>query len=398
MATSGAGTSPSRVELPAPTGRYGVGRRAVDWVDHSRVEPYTRRGGARRVPAVIWYPTDPPAAAHRPRRTFLRAGGSMPWPGASRRSASSRIPSSAHRWHRGRALPGVAVLPCRLGAVLLRRHARGAGEPRLHRRRARPRPRDDPEHGLHRRPAPLVPEGRGGRSAHRLEASPRRGRPRDAARSSTPRPTTSGSRSISSLASTTTPTVARRTDRSRAHRYVRPLLRRRGGDGRVSDGPADRGVRQLGRRDVAGARPRRRRPTVSVDLRRTPRDDSALRGLGGAEDVLVGGVVRAGPRPAPPAWQRLVDSGRPGTCVQIVGSEHRTFMDWRLLPLRRWSIGRMGHATIDGRRMWEATTRCLLALFDEHVARTPTRPIAEVAAEMHEIVVGSPSTLLAAHD
>ena len=52
------GTSPSTVELPSPTGGYGVGRRAVDWVDRSRVEPYAWRGGARRVPAMIWYPTD----------------------------------------------------------------------------------------------------------------------------------------------------------------------------------------------------------------------------------------------------------------------------------------------------------------------------------------------------
>ena len=32
------------------------------------------------------------------------------------------------------------------------------------------------------------------------------------------------------------------------------------------------------------------------------------------------------------AWQRLVESARPGACVQIRDAEHRTFMDWRLLP------------------------------------------------------------------
>jgi hypothetical protein len=95
------------------------------------------------------------------------------------------------------------------------------------------------------------------------------------------------------------------------------------------------------------------------------------------------------------SWQQLMDSARPGTCAQIHHSEHRTFMDWRLLPLRRWSIGRMGSASIDGRRMWEATTRCLLALFDEHVQRTPTESFGEIGAQIPELELGSPRDLFA---
>jgi dienelactone hydrolase len=95
------------------------------------------------------------------------------------------------------------------------------------------------------------------------------------------------------------------------------------------------------------------------------------------------------------AWERLVGSARPGHCVQIRGSEHRTFMDWRTLPLRRWSIGRMGGASIDGRRMWEATTRCLLALFDRHVRGAPAPSFDELAAQMPELTLGRPRTLLA---
>ena len=206
MATSRVRTSPSPVELPAPTG-------ATEWGDAPSIgstaagsSPTRDCGGARRVPAVIWYPD---RSAH-PRRTDRAVPSSALV--APRRGLGRRGEAGRHAFRRARAggigagaLPGVAVLPRGMGAVLLRRHARRAGEPRVHRRRARPRPRDDPAHGLHRRPAPLVPQGRGRRSAHRLEASARPGRPRASARSSTPRPTTSGSRSISSLASTTTP-------------------------------------------------------------------------------------------------------------------------------------------------------------------------------------------------
>ena len=93
------------------------------------------------------------------------------------------------------------------------------------------------------------------------------------------------------------------------------------------------------------------------------------------------------------AWQRLVDSARPGACVQIRGAEHRTFMDWRLLPLRRWSIGRLGHATIDGARMWAATSRCLLALFDRHLKGEPSPTFEALAHEFDELLVASPTEL-----
>ena len=94
-------------------------------------------------------------------------------------------------------------------------------------------------------------------------------------------------------------------------------------------------------------------------------------------------------------WQRFVDSGQPGTCVQIRGAEHRTFMDWKLLPLRRWSIGRMGHATVDGHEMWEATTRCLLTLFDEHVRGAAGMSFDALAAGLPQLRIGSPRSLLA---
>lgn len=95
------------------------------------------------------------------------------------------------------------------------------------------------------------------------------------------------------------------------------------------------------------------------------------------------------------AWQELVDSAKPGRCVQILGAEHRTFMDWRLLELRPWSIGRMGHASIDGTRMWEATTQALLSLFDPFVRGAIGPSLDAIAERMPELVVTTPTDALA---
>ncbi len=71
-------------------------------------------------------------------------------------------------------------------------------------------------------------------------------------------------------------------------------------------------------------------------------------------------------------------------------------MDWRLLPLRPWSVGRMGNATIDGRRMWTATTQCLRALFDTHVRGVDAPSLVALGAQVPELSVGNPRSLLQA--
>jgi hypothetical protein len=94
-------------------------------------------------------------------------------------------------------------------------------------------------------------------------------------------------------------------------------------------------------------------------------------------------------------WQGLVDAARPGVSLRIRGAEHRTFMDWKLLPLLPWSIGRMGKASIDGRTMWEATTRSLRALFDPHVRGAPSPSFDTLAAELPAVELGAPELLFA---
>ena len=48
------------VALPAPTGRYPVGRTTFDWTDHHRTDPLAPRSNAPRALSVwLWYPADP---------------------------------------------------------------------------------------------------------------------------------------------------------------------------------------------------------------------------------------------------------------------------------------------------------------------------------------------------
>jgi predicted dienelactone hydrolase len=52
--------------LPAPTGRYGVGRVSLDWVDPSRAEIYSSNPEDRRELLVwVWYPAAPAPGAER---------------------------------------------------------------------------------------------------------------------------------------------------------------------------------------------------------------------------------------------------------------------------------------------------------------------------------------------
>jgi len=47
-------------QLPHPTGKYAIGRIAYHWVDHSRIEQFSKVPGAsRELMVYVWYPADP---------------------------------------------------------------------------------------------------------------------------------------------------------------------------------------------------------------------------------------------------------------------------------------------------------------------------------------------------
>ncbi|WP_042394397.1 hypothetical protein [Streptacidiphilus carbonis] len=63
--------SGQQVTLPAPTGRYPVGRTTADWTDHTRTDPLAPRAGTPRELSVwLWYPAAPapgaPSAPYAP--------------------------------------------------------------------------------------------------------------------------------------------------------------------------------------------------------------------------------------------------------------------------------------------------------------------------------------------
>jgi Platelet-activating factor acetylhydrolase, isoform II len=383
----------STAELPRPTGPFAVGRLARDWIDPARIDPYARRGGTREIAAVIWYPAVASAgessAPYLPRSWRLHAAM---WGVAARRVVTharhqAPIASGEERYPVLMFSPA-GWAPYFYAAVLEELASHGYIVVAL-------------AHTHEMIPTTVFADGR--RRWFRKSAV------------------------ASALTVSKRPHADDVRDRGAVVDYKADDLRF--------------ALDELGRLDVG-----RQLLAGRIDIERVGVFGHSF---GGAAAVVAcqtdsrfaacanldGGLWRAPERAAvdrpcllvfaehpemtqPCAvsvdqkmfssvewceedralhlacWQRLVDSARPGTCVQIRGSEHRTFMDWKLLPLRPWSIGRMGHATIDGRSMWEATTRCLLALFDEHVRGVPAISFEDLASQMIQIVVGSPRSLL----
>ena len=91
-----------------------------------------------------------PCAVPSPRLGLAAALGDV---GRQRRAGGHPRPRRRTTAAGRRPLPGPAVLPCRVGAVLLRRPARGDRQPRLRRRGPAPRPRGHPHHRAARRRA-----------------------------------------------------------------------------------------------------------------------------------------------------------------------------------------------------------------------------------------------------
>jgi predicted dienelactone hydrolase len=55
-------------QLPHPTGRYAIGRIAYQWVDHSRIEQFSKvLGASRELMVYVWYPADPRGNSKRSR-------------------------------------------------------------------------------------------------------------------------------------------------------------------------------------------------------------------------------------------------------------------------------------------------------------------------------------------
>src|SRR4051812_34711085 len=65
-------------DLPPPSGSFAIGRVTVQWVDESRIEPFSANSSGRQLMVDIWYPANSgtgPAAAYLNVAVFEQALG-----------------------------------------------------------------------------------------------------------------------------------------------------------------------------------------------------------------------------------------------------------------------------------------------------------------------------------
>lgn len=92
-------------------------------------------------------------------------------------------------------------------------------------------------------------------------------------------------------------------------------------------------------------------------------------------------------------WRTVQQQGRPGYTVQVKGAGHLSFLDVGLLPSRgEGPVKAMLAATsIEPRRMWRITCDLLLAFFATHLGEAATQPLLQgPSGDYPELSFGSP--------
>ncbi|WPB75946.1 hypothetical protein KYC5002_44025 [Archangium violaceum] len=379
--------------LPEPTGPYGVGRAAFDWVDARRQEPYARRGNRpRELSAWLWYPAEPRRGA-RP-GPYLPAGWrltSLFW-----RFQASRV--------RAHAVPGAPVArPPQRHPVLV---FSPAGFPPLYYSSLF---EELASHGY------IVAA-----VSHTYEALPLSAFADGRLRLF--RPASVGGALKVSRASHDEDVRARaevvRVKAEDLRSLVDELERLEAGSGLLA-----------GRMDLdrLGAFGHSMGGNAAVEL--CARDERCL-AVANMDGGVWSAVAQEGlPRPllelfaehpeyvrpcaesvdqkaftsveyceanrefAVDGWQRLYARARPGYSVQIRGAGHASFTDCGLLPLERGSFASPALGTIEGHRMWRVLSDYLRAFFDRHLRDAPA-PLLDGASPFYpEAVLAPPQAL-----
>jgi dienelactone hydrolase len=120
--------------------------------------------------------------------------------------------------------------------------------------------------------------------------------------------------------------------------------------------------------------------------------------LSGPEAVAAGLATDAAAHEAEKAitlggWRTVHEQGRPGYTVQVAGATHLSFMDVPLLPLPGESPAKamLAATRIDARRMWRITCDLLLAFFATHVRQEGTASLLEEPSRDYpELSFGAP--------
>jgi dienelactone hydrolase len=386
------GTASVPEGLPAPTGRHGVGRLSLEWVDPSRVEVYSSDPQDRRELVVwVWYPGAPDPGADRAvylPEAWAPAGQLLGLDAAGLRShAVADAPVAEEQW----SYPVLVLSPSGFPPLLLAAIAEQLAS-----------------HGYvvagvnhtyesavtvfaDGRVVPMNPAAVAGVLGPQSGPYQERFAQRAAVCDYKAADLASVADRLEQLAADAAGLLAGRLD-----------LDRLGGLGHSFGGNAalqwcrdDRRCRAAANLDGA----------LWTEVGRVGLDRPVLQvlaehpefALSGADAVAAGVASDAAAYATEKAitfdgWRTVQQQGRPGYTVQVKGATHLSFLDLPLLPSQgEGPVKAMLAATsIEPRRMWRITCDVLLAFFAKHFDHAAAPLLEGPAGDYPEVAFGSP--------
>jgi predicted dienelactone hydrolase len=379
--------------LPAPTGRYQVGRRSFDWVDHDRVESYSSNPQDRRELVVwVWYPAthgpDAERAPHLPE----------PWAAAGQLAGldaagllSHAVADAAVAGDQS-SYPVLVMSPSGFPPLLLTAIAE-----------------DLASHGYvvvgvnhtyetavtvftDGRVVPMNPDATAGAMGPQTGPYQERFRQRAAVCAYKAADLASVADHLGRLAVDAVQPLGGRLDLSRLGAFGHSF----GGNAALEWCRND--PRCVAAANLDGA--------LWTEVGRVGLDRPALQVLAnhpefapsGADAVAAGMATDAAAFDAEKAvtldgWRTVHEQGRPSYTVEVEGATHVSFMDVAHLPLRAGSpvTAMLAASQIEPRRMWRITCDLLLAFFATHLQQADTPPLlAGPTADYPELSFGRP--------
>jgi dienelactone hydrolase len=379
--------------LPAPTGRYHVGRTAYDWIDPQRAEIYSSNPQDRRELLVwVWYPAAPEADAER--------AAYLPEPWAPTGQFLGLDATGLHSHAVGDTAmatdqanyPALVMSPSGFPPLLLA----AIGE-------------ELASHGYvvvgvnhtyetavtvfaDGRTIPVNPDAQAGALGPQTGPHEERFRQRAAVCNYKAADLASVADWLGRLAAGADGPLAGRVDLDRLGAFGHSF----GGNAALEWCRHDR--RCLASANLDGAlwtevaRVGLKRPVLQV-LAEHPEFAPS-----GSEAVAAGLATDAAAFDAEKAislggWRTVQEQGRPGYTVQVAGATHLSFMDVPLLPLPGESPAKamLAATQIDARRMWRITCDLLLAFFGTHVRQEGSASLLEESSgDYPELSFGAP--------
>jgi predicted dienelactone hydrolase len=380
--------------LPAPTGRYQVGRRSFDWVDHDRAERFSADPQDRRELVVwVWYPAahgpDAERAAYLP-EAWAPTGQFL---GLDAAGLLSHAVADAAVAGDQPSFPLLVMSPSGFPPLMLAATAE-----------------DLASHGwvvvgvnhtyetavtafADGRVVPVNPDAIAGALGPQTGPYQERFRQREAVCNGKTADLASVADQLGRLAVDGSDPLAERLDLGRLGAFGHSF----GGNAALEWCRQD--PRCLAAANLDGA--------LWTDVGRVGLERPALQilanhpefAMSGADAVAAGMATDATAFDAEKAatfdgWRTVHQAGRPAYTVEVEGSTHLSFMDVPLLPLRGGSpaAAMLAATNIEPQRMWRITCDLLLAFFATHLqpAGTPPPLLTRPTEAYPELSFGSP--------